>query len=75
MTTQYYQAKKYQQNQDITVSDWLTVEAVLQIKINGFPFMVTMCTPGNDKELIRGLLFSEDVYRVLNTELTEQTGS
>ncbi|MCP4440781.1 MAG: formate dehydrogenase accessory sulfurtransferase FdhD [Aureispira sp.] len=63
MRIQEYEGKKYQQQKSSTVSNRLTVEAALQIAINGFPFTVTMRTPGNDKELIRGLLYSEDVYR------------
>jgi FdhD protein len=35
----------------------------LQISINNKPFTITMRTPGNDKELIRGLLYSEDIYK------------
>lgn len=43
------------------VEDCLTVESALQIHVNGEPFTVTMRTPGHDKELTRGLLFTEDV--------------
>lgn len=69
MMTQDYEAKKFQQQEGLIVSDWLTVEAALQVAINGFPFTVTMRTPGNDNELIRGLLFAEDVYRDLDNKL------
>lgn len=53
----------------MTVRDMLAVEEALQISINNFPFTVTMCTPDNKKELVRGLLFSEDVYTNLDEEL------
>lgn len=66
MMTENYEAKKFQAQQATIVSDVLTVEAALQIVINGIPFTVTMRTPGNDQELIRGLLFAEDVYRALD---------
>lgn len=54
----------------INVDDNLTVEQALQIKINNELFSVTMRTPGDDKELIRGLLFSEDIYKNLDNELS-----
>lgn len=43
------------------VEDCLVVESPLQISLNGEPFTVTMRTPGNDVELTRGLLFTEDI--------------
>lgn len=70
MATLDYQGQKYQKNQRVLVRDVLTVEEALQITINNFPFTVTMRTPGNDRELIRGLLFSEDVYRGANAALS-----
>ncbi|MBI2280078.1 MAG: formate dehydrogenase accessory sulfurtransferase FdhD [Bacteroidetes bacterium] len=58
-----YQAKKFTSSKTIMVNDNLTVEQPLQICINNEPFTVTMRTPGNDKQLITGLLYSEDIYR------------
>lgn len=69
MATLDYQGQKYQKEQRNLVRDILTVEEALQITINNFPFTVTMRTPGNDDALIRGLLFSEDVYRGENAAL------
>lgn len=43
------------------MSDQLTVEGPLQVMVNGEAFSITMRTPGDDKELTRGLLFTEDV--------------
>jgi len=43
------------------VRDELTVEGALQISINGKPFTVTMQTPGEERALVRGLLFTEGV--------------
>jgi FdhD protein len=63
MAIQIYQGKKFINNQVVSVEDFLTVEQALQININGKPFSITMRTPGHDKELIRGLLYSEDIYR------------
>jgi len=45
------------------VSDGIVVEAALQININKESYTVVMRTPGNDFELIRGLLFAEDIYK------------
>lgn len=62
----------------ISVDDHLTVEEAMAITINGENFTVTMRTPGDELELARGLLFSEDIYRdknanptVLETETNE----
>jgi len=41
----------------------LVIEAPLQININNKPYTVVMRTPGNDLELVRGLLFAEDIYK------------
>ena len=48
--------------QSIT-SDELVIEAPLQININNKSFTVVMRTPGNDKDLILGLLYAEDIYK------------
>lgn len=45
------------------VSDNIVIEAALQININNESYTVVMRTPGNDSELIRGLLYAEDIYR------------
>ena len=74
MTIKNYQGLKFRYEGIIKVDDNLTVEQALQININNKPFSITMRTPGNDKELIRGLLYSEDIYRNagnLNIELNE----
>ena len=43
--------------------DLIVTEEPLQVLINGKPYAVTMRTPGRDEAFIRGLLFSEDIYR------------
>ena len=43
------------------VADHLPVEAVLQIKVNGVAYTITVRTPGADEALARGLLFTEGV--------------
>jgi FdhD protein len=44
-------------------SDQVAVEEPLEIRINGEPFVVTMRTPGDDIDLVHGLLHSEGVIR------------
>ncbi len=48
------------------VNDVLSIEIGLSISINDTPFTVTMQTPGQEKDLVRGLLFSESIYRDLD---------
>jgi FdhD protein len=44
-----------------TSTDDVAVEAALEIRLNGAPFSVTMRTPGADRELAAGFLFSEGI--------------
>ena len=37
------------------------MEEPLEIRLNGEPYLVTMRTPGNDIDLVRGLLYSERI--------------
>ena len=41
--------------------DTLAVEEPLEIRLNGDPYLVTMRTPGDDVDLVHGLLHSESV--------------
>ncbi|PHQ57515.1 MAG: formate dehydrogenase family accessory protein FdhD [Lutibacter sp.] len=63
MQTLKYEGLKIDNGNTRKVNDSLVVEAALQININSEPYTVVMRTPGNDFELIRGLLFSEDIYK------------
>lgn len=63
MLVDNYQGKKFYKGESLNVDDHLTVEQALQIKINDESFTVTMRTPGNDTDLIRGLLYAEDICR------------
>jgi len=54
---------KYETGVATEVTDLLTVEAPLQVTINGNPFTVTMRTPGDDYCLVTGLLFTEGVVK------------
>lgn len=61
MATRNYQGKKFNNNNIDKIVDALTIEEALQININNKPFTVSMRTPGNDIELVRGLLHAEGV--------------
>ncbi len=58
-----YQGLKVIPHTILPVDDYLTVEEAMAITINGKNFTVTMRTPGDELELVRGLLYSEDIYR------------
>jgi len=63
MQTIRYEGIKKNADSTTLIQDFLVVEAPLEININGNPFTVVMRTPGNDDALVRGLLYSEDIYR------------
>jgi FdhD protein len=46
---------------EVTTTDTLAVEEPLEIRLDGRPFQVTMRTPGEDIDLVHGLLHSEQV--------------
>ncbi len=62
MSTTSYIGRKYSEGKIFPVEDVLVVEEPLKITINKVPFTITMRTPGSENELVRGLLFSENVY-------------
>ena len=75
MQTINYEGLQVNNGDSKKVTDGLVVEAALQININGEAYTVVMRTPGNDFELIRGLLFAEDIYKNvenLNFEVVEK---
>ncbi|MEK6615284.1 MAG: formate dehydrogenase accessory sulfurtransferase FdhD [Bacteroidota bacterium] len=69
MSTTFYKGTKYCEGKFLSVEEALTVEDALKITINDSPYTITMRTPGSEEELVRGLLFSENVYTDLQTEL------
>jgi FdhD protein len=62
---------KFQTYQSVVVTyknqskkdDDLVVEAPLQININKTPYTVVMRTPNDDLDLVRGLLYAEDIFK------------
>jgi FdhD protein len=63
MQTLSYQGIKITSKLQQVIEDDLVTEAPLQININNEPYTVVMRTPDNDIELVRGLLFAEDIYK------------
>jgi FdhD protein len=63
MQTIKYQGLKISLKNYHEVNDFLVIEAPLQININNESYTVVMRTPNDDIELIRGLLFAEDIYK------------
>lgn len=49
----------------------LVFEAPLQININNKAYTVVMRTPDNDKDLVLGLLYAEDIYKKTNSVIFE----
>ncbi len=68
MSTASYIGQKYSEGKFLTVNDILVVEESLKITINNNPFTITMRTPGSENELVRGLLFSENIYSEIENE-------
>lgn len=58
-----YEGVKIIDDKSHITSDHLVVEAPLQINVNSEPFTVVMRTPGNDIDLLRGLLYAEDILK------------
>jgi FdhD protein len=66
MATRNYEGKKFDRATSKKIVDALTVEEALQININDAPFTVSMRTPGEDANLVRGILHSEGVINDVN---------
>lgn len=58
-----YEGIKYNKGSVSKVTDPLVIEQALQININEKPFTVVMQTPGDENEIVRGLLYAEDVIK------------
>ena len=63
MQTNLYESLKVIDQNQTKISDNLVIEAPLQININNEAYTVVMRTPNDDFELIRGLLYAEDIYK------------
>lgn len=60
-TTEEVPGHRFDATGVFSVVDALTTEVPLQIDLNGESFSVTMRTPGDDRALVRGLLFTEGI--------------
>ncbi|MFY0604977.1 MAG: formate dehydrogenase accessory sulfurtransferase FdhD [Flavobacteriaceae bacterium] len=63
MQTLLYEGIKISKGKLSSTDDNLVIEAPLQININKSPYTVVMRTPNDDIQLIRGLLYAEDIYK------------
>ena len=57
-----YEGEKFLKNSLEKVNDSILSEEALQININDEPFTVIMRTPFQENDMVRGLLFCEDIY-------------
>ena len=57
-----YEGEKFEKGAVTEVNDYLTIEETLQININQNPFTVIMRSPGYEEDMVRGLLYNEDIY-------------
>lgn len=64
-TALFFSGENFSETEDI-----LAIEVGLSIAINHQPFTLTMQTPGNELELVRGLLFTESIYQSLEVNPT-----
>jgi FdhD protein len=58
-----YRGLQYRSGHFSEVEDALAVEESMLISLNGETLTVTMRTPGAEEELVRGLLYTEELYR------------
>ncbi len=75
MQTTTYEGLQIKEDSAKKIKDNLVLESALQIDINNEPYTVVMRTPGDDFELVRGLLYAEDIYKHtddLNLQIIEQ---
>jgi len=63
MQTNTYEGLHIINKKQSITSDELVIEAPLQININSESYTVVMRTPGNDQDLVLGLLYAEDIYK------------
>src|SRR5689334_261990 len=59
MSAKIFEASRFDENGSSDTKECVVEEGALQVRVNGKPFTVTMRTPGDDRRLIQGLLFSE----------------
>ena len=68
MMIDHYKGVLYNGKIFSVLEDAISIEVALNIAVNGKAFTITMQTPGNEKELARGLLFTEGIITNLDHE-------
>ncbi|HQQ93454.1 MAG TPA: formate dehydrogenase accessory sulfurtransferase FdhD [Bacteroidia bacterium] len=68
MSVKKYSARVFNGLKFSETEDIVSVEVPLSISVNGIPFTTTMQTPGNENNLVRGLLYTEGIYQDLENE-------
>ncbi len=63
MNIKKYKGLFHNGSEVLEVEDSIIVEVALKISVNRVPFTVTMQTPGNERDLVRGILFTEKIYQ------------
>ncbi len=61
MQFQEFHVLKFEDGRENSGADAVALEKPLQILVNRVPYAVTMRTPENDHDLVRGLLFTEGI--------------
>jgi FdhD protein len=69
LATVNYNAIKLSSQSASSVEDALAVEHPLSVAVNGEAFTLTMQTPGDEADLVRGLLFTEGIIKKWKGEL------
>ena len=62
-TMQQFDVLRVGGNSATTAADQVAREAALEVRLNGEPFSVIMRTPGADRDLAMGFLFTEGIIR------------
>ena len=68
MMIDLYKGVLYNGKDFSVLEDAISIEVALSIAVNGKAFTITMQTPGNEKDLARGLLFTEGIITDVNHE-------